>query len=211
MQKLLLFELCYENINKRLLEDNVQGTILESDLLKNMFLIGYSYTQINILGKLFDNDNRAISFINLWKETKDLLIQDEKYEKVKFLIENLKSNKYLKSIHDARNKIICHNDNDSNRESMIDIRNAVIITFDIYNYFNSFLTNKFDFLTLREDNFLKNEIKKLSSPFFKDESQKKDFEANYKKILNEFSLKFMTNTDIFELMNSTVKVNFEVL
>ncbi len=73
MQKLLLFELCYENINKRLLDNNEQGTILESNLLKNMFLIGHSYTQINILGKLFDNDNRLISFKKLWKKIKDKL------------------------------------------------------------------------------------------------------------------------------------------
>lgn len=210
MQK-LLFELCYENINKRLLDNNVQGTILESDLLKNMFLIGHSYTQINILGKLFDNDNRSISFINLWKETKDLLIQDEKYEKLKSLIENLKSNKYLKSIYNARNKIVCHNDSDSNRKLMIDIRNAVIVAFDIYNYFNSFLTKNFDFLTLREEDFLKDEIEKLSLPFFKDESQKIEFEENYKKILNEFNLKYMTFTDVYKLMNTTVKVDINVL
>ena len=211
MQKLLLFELCYENINQRLLDDNAHGTILESDLLKNMFLIGHSYTQINILGKLFDNDSRSISFINLWKETKDLLIQDEEYEKVKILIENLKSNKYLKSIYDARNKIVCHNDNDSNRKLMVDIRNAVIVAFDIYNYFNSFLTKNFDFLTLREEDFLKDEIKKLSLPFFKDESQKIEFEENYKKILNEFNLKYMTFTDVYKLMNATVKVDINVL
>lgn len=211
MQKLLLFELCYENINKRLLDNNVQGTILESDLLKNMFLIGHSYTQINILGKLFDNDNRSISFINLWKETKDLLIQDEKYEKLKSLIENLKSNKYLKSIYNARNKIVCHNDSDSNRKLMIDIRNAVIVAFDIYNYFNSFLTKNFDFLNLREEDFLKDEIEKLSLPFFKDESQKIEFEENYKKILNEFNLKYMTFTDVYKLMNTTVKVDINVL
>lgn len=211
MQKLLLFELCYENINKRLLDNNVQGTILESDLLKNMFLIGHSYTQINILGKLFDNDNRSISFINLWKETKDLLIQDEKYEKLKSLIENLKSNKYLKSIYNARNKIVCHNDSDSNRKLMIDIRNAVIVAFDIYNYFNFFLTKNFDFLTLREEDFLKDEIEKLSLPFFKDESQKIEFEENYKKILNEFNLKYMTFTDIYKLMNTTVKVDINFL
>lgn len=211
MQKLLLFELCYENINKRLLDNNVQGTILESDLLKNMFLIGHSYTQINILGKLFDNDNRSISFINLWKETKDLLIQDEKYEKLKSLIENLKSNKYLKSIYNARNKIVCHNDSDSNRKLMIYIRNAVIVAFDIYNYFNSFLTKNFDFLTLREEDFLKDEIEKLSLPFFKDESQKIEFEENYKKILNEFNLKYMTFTDVYKLMNTTVKVDINVL
>ena len=211
MQKLLLFELCYENINKRLLDNNVQGTILESDLLKNMFLIGHSYTQINILGKLFDNDNRSISFINLWNDTKDLLIQDEKYEKLKSLIENLKSNKYLKSIYNARNKIVCHNDSDSNRKLMIDIRNAVIVAFDIYNYFNSFLTKNFDFLTLREEDFLKDEIEKLSLPFFKDESQKIEFEENYKKILNEFNLKYMTFTDVYKLMNTTVKVDINVL
>ena len=211
MQKLLLFELCYENINKRLLDNNVQGTILESDLLKNMFLIGHSYTQINILGKLFDNDNRSISFINLWNDTKDLLIQDEKYEKLKSLIENLKSNKYLKSIYNARNKIVCHNDRDSNRKLMIDIRNAVIVAFDIYNYFNSFLTKNFDFLTLREEDFLKDEIEKLSLPFFKDESQKIEFEENYKKILNEFNLKYMTFTDVYKLMNTTVKVDINVL
>ena len=211
MQKLLLFELCYENINKRLLDNNVQGTILESNLLKNMFLIGHSYTQINILGKLFDNDKRSISFINLWEETKYKLIQDEKYEKIKNLLENLQSNKYLKSVYDARNKIVCHNDSDSNRKLMIDIRNAVIVAFDIYNYFNSFLTKNFDFLTLREEDFLKDELEKLSLPFFKDESQKIEFEENYKKILNEFNLKYMTFTDVYKLMNATVKVDVNVL
>ena len=211
MQKLLLFELCYENINKRLLDNNEQGTILESNLLKNMFLIGHAYTQINILGKLFDNDNRSISFINLWEETKYKLIQDEKYEKIKNLLENLQSNKYLKSVYDARNKIICHNDSDSNRKLMIDIRNAVIVAFDIYNYFNSFLTKNFDFLTLREEDFLKDELEKLSLPFFKDESQKIEFEENYKKFLNEFNLKYMTFTDVYKLMNATVKVDVNVL
>ena len=211
MQKLLLFELCHENINKRLLDNNVQGTILESNLLKNMFLIGHSYTQINILGKLFDNDKRSISFINLWEETKYKLIQDEKYEKIKNLLENLQSNKYLKSVYDARNKIVCHNDSDSNRKLMIDIRNAVIVAFDIYNYFNSFLTKNFDFLTLREEDFLKDELEKLSLPFFKDESQKIEFEENYKKILNEFNLKYMTFTDVYKLMNATVKVDVNVL
>ncbi len=211
MQKLLLFELCYENINKRLLDNNEQGTILESNLLKNMFLIGHAYTQINILGKLFDNDNRSISFINLWEETKYKLIQDEKYEKIKNLLENLQSNKYLKSVYDARNKIVCHNDSDSNRKLMIDIRNAVIVAFDIYNYFNSFLTKNFDFLTLREEDFLKDELEKLSLPFFKDESQKIEFEENYKKFLNEFNLKYMTFTDVYKLMNATVKVDVNVL
>lgn len=211
MQKLLLFELCYENINKRLLDNTVQGTILESELLKNMFLIGHSYTQINILGKLFDNDKRSISFINLWKETKDKLIQDEKYEKIKKLLENLPSNKCLKSIYNARNKIVCHNDSDSNRQLMIDIKKAVVIAFEIYNYFNSFLSNSFDFLTLREEDFLKQEIEKLSLPFFKDESQKIEFKENYKKIINEFNLKFMTASDIYKLMNATIKVNIKTI
>lgn len=211
MQKLLLFELCYENINKRLLDNTVQGTILESVLLKTYFLIGHSYTQINVLGKLFDNDNRSISFINLWKETKDKLIQDEKYEKIKELLENLPSNKFLKSVYEARNKIICHNDSDSNRRLMIDIKNTVSIAFEIFNFFNSFLSNSFDFLTFREEDFLKQEIEKLSLPFFKDEFQKIEFEENYKKIIKGFNLKFMTSTDIYNLVNTTIEVNIKTL
>lgn len=208
MQKLLLFELVYETINQRFIKKETAGSLLESQLLNNYFLISYIYVQSNVLAKLLDYDKRTISFINLWQETKDLLKQDEKYFEIKNQIESLQNNKCLKKIKTIRDTIICHNDENSNLKVLVDIREAVILIFKIYGYFSSFITNKFDFLIMREESFLEDEIEKLTHPLFNKEQEKEEFRQNYKKVLEEFGLKYMTVPDIHKLMKETVK--FEI-
>ena len=206
LQKILIFEICYETINKKILEKKTEQTILESNIVKNMFLVGHTYTQINILGKLFDPDKRTLSFINLWKETKNLLPQDEKYKEINEIFENLEKNNKLKTLKDARDKVVCHNDKDADRNIEIDIRECAIASFKIYNYFNSFIPNKFDFLQLREYSFLNYEAEKLSLPFLKNEDDIEDFKDNYKTVLKDFNLQFMRESDLIKLMEETVKV-----
>ena len=206
MQKLLLFELVYETINQRFIKEETAGTFLESQLLNNYFLISYIYVQSNVLAKLLDYDRRTISFINLWREVKDLLKQDDKYFEIKNQIESLQNNKCLEKIKTIRDTIICHNDEKSNFKVHVDIREAIILVFKIYGYFNSFITNKFDFLTIREESFLEDEIEKLTHPLFSTEQEKEEFRQNYKKVLEEFGLKYMTVQDIHKLMKETIKV-----
>ena len=204
--KILIFEICYETINKKILEKKAEQTILESNIVKNIFLVGHTYTQINILSKLFDFHKQSISFINLWKETKNLLPQNEEYMEIYNIFKNLKKDNKLKALKDARDKVVCHNDKDADRNIEIDIRECAIASFKIYNYFNSFIPNKFDFLQLREYSFLNYEVEKLSLPFFKNEDDKEEFKDSYKKVLNDFNLKFMRESDLIKLMEETVKV-----
>lgn len=206
MQKLLLFELVYETINQRFIKKETAGSFLESQLLNNYFLISYIYVQSNVLAKLLDYDKRTISFINLWREVKDLLKQDEKYFEIKNQIENLQHNESLEKIKTIRDTIICHNDENSNLEVLVDIREAIVLVFKIYGYFNSFIPNKIDFLTIREESFLEDEIEKLTQPLFSTEQEREEFRQNYKKVLEEFGLKYMTVQDIHKLMKETIKV-----
>ena len=209
LQKILIFELCYETLNKRIMEQKATQTILESNLVGNMFMVGHTYTQINILGKLFDPDSRAISFINLWKKTKKLLPHNEQYKIIDDIFKNLTRNEKLQALKEARDKVVCHNDEDANRNIEIDIRECAIASFKIYDYFNSFIPNKFDFLEFREYTFLNYELEKLSLPLLKNEGDKKDFIENYQKVLKDFSLKFMKQSDLIRLMEETVKVTIK--
>lgn len=205
MTKMLVFELGFENITKRLLETETKGTILQSNLLRNMCIIGHTYTQINAIGTLFDTDTRTLSFVNLWKEVKDKLPKDDKYRKIQEILEHLQDNEVLKAIKDARNKVVCHNDKDADRHISISIREAIKLAFKVYHYFNSFLSDKYDFITFRSETSLNFELESFEKPFFKNEEEKESFAQDYKAVIKELDLEYMTKKEMQALRDS-VKV-----
>ncbi len=218
MHKLLLFEIFYEVFNQKILNNDIDGTALESDLLQNFLKIGYIYTQINILCKLFDRMSNTLSLSTLFVNTKNLLPKNSEYEEIQKFLETQKiqrktiyTNKHIQSIKTARNKIICHNDTDANREILLDIRECSKIAFKIYDYFNKYVIKDFDFLSLKEEAFIDNEIEKLSLPFFKNENDKKLFKVNYIKVLHDFNLNCMTFSDMQKFMQETIKVTIKRL
>lgn len=207
LQKLLLFEICYETMNNNIISKNAKYPILNSYILGNVLKIGHTYTQITILGKVFDFDKRTLSFINLWKEIKTLLPQDDEFKKINETFEKISENKFLKSIKTARDEIICHNDSGADRNVEINIRECVVLAFKIYKYFASFIPNICDFLDYRSEAFLNYELATLSLPFFADDEAKKTFEDNYRKVLHDLGLKYVSESDLIKLCDAIVKTN----
>lgn len=205
LQTLLLFEICYETMNKGIISKNIEYPILNSYLLGTVLKIGHTYTQITILGKIFDFDDRTLSFTNLWKEVKALLPQDEEFNKIKDMLENLQKNEFLKNIKTARDQIVCHNDICAKRETEIDIRECIIIAFKVYKYFSSFIPNVCDFLDYRSERFINYELATLSLPFFATDESKKIFEDSYRKVLQDLDLKYISESDFIKLCDTVVK------
>ena len=154
LKTMLLFEISYETINHKIMKKDTKNTILDSYILSNVLRIGYTYTQINVLYKLFDFDKQALSFTNLWEEVKSLLPKDKKYNAIQEVLNSLKKNQILINIRTARDKIICHNDEDADRQIEIEIRESLILAFRVYKYFTSFIPNSCDFLDYRGQIFL---------------------------------------------------------
>ena len=211
MQTLLLFEISYETINKRIIGNQFDASILNSFMLRNILNIGHTYTQINILGKLFDcgkQSENALTLTNLWRDTKNILPQNEHYFELKRFFEGLFDDPHLKNIKEARDKVVCHNDSDASKNIEIDIRECAKKAFNIYKLFNSFITiNPCEFLDFRSERLLNDELLTLSLPFFADENSKNVFKEQYLNVLNELKLEFLSESDVVKLMEKVVKSN----
>ena len=205
MQTLLLFEISYETINKRIIGNKFDASILNSYMLRNILNIGHTYTQINILGKLFDcgkQSENALTLTNLWKNVKNILPQNKQYLELKEFFAGLFEDQHLKNIKEARDKVICHNDSDASKNIEIDIRECAKKAFNVYNLFNSYLVNNpCEFLDLRSERLLNDELSTLSLPFFADENSKSTFKDNYLNVLDDLGLKYLTESNIINLMN----------